>query len=129
MELTVGHETVNGEVIASFTLTELDEVMTVRELLQAFIYQKVTDSNQPVLPVTLTEYETRLNHKPTRDDKPVRNREKDWRHEADIAFEAFQKNTIFVIVDQVQLKDLDQKVKVATDSDIKFVRMIPLAGG
>ena len=123
MELTVAHENASGEVIASFTLSELDEVMTVRELIQAFVYQKVADSNQVKPTVSLTEYEKRLN------EQSAGKHTRDWHLEAEKAFDAFEKNAIFVIVDREQLKDLDQNVKIAPDSDVKFVRLIPLAGG
>ena len=58
-----------------------------------------------------------------------RRRSIDWTRQADAAIEAFGRNGFFVLVDDRQVADLDEDLKLHADSDIRFVRLVPLAGG
>ena len=45
------------------------------------------------------------------------------------ALEAFQDGVYYVFVDDAQVEDLDQEVRLRPDSRVTFLRLVPLAGG
>jgi hypothetical protein len=53
----------------------------------------------------------------------------DWEGQADQAIEAFRRNRFFVLVDDNQVTDLDQVLDLTADTDIRFIRLVPLVGG
>ena len=58
----------------------------------------------------------------------------DWEHQADFAVKAFERNGYFVFLHdprhgERQLEDLDEIVDVATDAELRFIRLVPLVGG
>ncbi len=46
-----------------------------------------------------------------------------------IALNAFQKNGFFMLVDDKQIEELDQRISLLHDSKISFVKLTPLVGG
>jgi hypothetical protein len=53
----------------------------------------------------------------------------DWETQADRAIEAFGRNGFFVLIDDRQVTELDEELDLSADSDIRFVRLVPLIGG
>ena len=45
------------------------------------------------------------------------------------ALQAFEDGTYYVFVDRVQYQCLDEQVRLEADSDVLFLRLVPLAGG
>lgn len=58
-----------------------------------------------------------------------RPRRVDWERQADRAIEAFERNSFFVLIDDRQITNLDDELALTADSDIRFVRLMPLVGG
>ena len=46
-----------------------------------------------------------------------------------LALRGFERNAFLVIVDDRQVTDLDAEIRLAPDTDITFVRLVPLVGG
>ena len=53
----------------------------------------------------------------------------DWREQADAAVRAFGRNGFFVFAGDRQVEDLDEELTLAEADVIRFVRLVPLAGG
>ncbi len=53
----------------------------------------------------------------------------DWEEQAAVAERAFGHNGFFVLVDGRQMEDVDDPVTFTTDSEVAFVRLVPLVGG
>ena len=53
----------------------------------------------------------------------------DWRAQADAAVRAFGRNGFFVFAGDRQVEDLDEELTLAEADVIRFVRLVPLAGG
>ncbi len=53
----------------------------------------------------------------------------DWEQQAGTALEAFSKNGFFVLVSGRQVTDLDETLDLAPDTEIRFIRLVQLAGG
>lgn len=127
--LTVWDELPLGEVVNVFELEVCGERLTARELIERRVSQEVQAYNlfapgyfrglvQP------TEAEATLNGSKLRQRRKV-DQEGQFRR----ALEAFERNGFFILVDDRQLDELDEVVEVTAESQVSFVRLVPLVGG
>ena len=137
MILTIRDETGTGKVTNELSLDMLDETITVRELIRSRIYQEVDEHNRRVrtadangLPfnglVTPTAVERQLN--PSHVGKPIA-RQIDWQKQFESACLAFERNGFFILIDDGQAENLDDRVTLRATSTISFVKLTPLVGG
>ena len=140
--LTIRDETASGQATNELTLDVLDETITVRELIRSRVYQEVQDHNRrladsPAVPfnglVTPRDEERVLNAKaggsPGTAGLPKRTREIDWRPQFEVACAAFERNGFFILVDDRQAESLDDTITIRHDTQVSFVRLMPLVGG
>jgi hypothetical protein len=127
--LTIHDETTSGQKTNSFTLDCLTERMTVRELIRARIYEEVQDYNQKQ-----PEYFRGL-VEPTNAERVLNGyklkarRQIDWQEQYQRALEAFGRNGFFILVGDKQAESLDQEFEVEVDTEVSFVKLVPLVGG
>ncbi len=127
--ITIHDETSSGQKTHSFTLECLTERMTVRELIRARIYQEVQDYNtrEPEYfrgLVEPTQAERTLNGYRLRERRKL-----DWQEQFQRATEAFERNGFFVLVGDKQAERLDDDFEVKVDTEVSFVKLLPLVGG
>jgi len=127
--LTIHDETATGTRTNSFTLDCLTETMSVRELIRARIYQEVQDYNQREPEhfrglVEPGDAERTLNGFKLRQRRKI-----DWEEQFQKALEAFDRNGFFVLVGDRQAESLDETFPVTVDTEISFVKLVPLVGG
>lgn len=127
--LTIHDETASGQKTNTFTLDCLTERMTVRELIRARIYQEVQDYNQKEPEyfrglVEPTNAERVLNGYRLRARRKI-----DWQEQFERSLQAFERNGFFVIVGNKQAESLDQQFDVHVDTEVSFVKLVPLVGG
>ena len=125
--VTVRDETFPGGQADELTLEFLTERVTVRELIRSRVYQEVTEYNasraqRPRLPFPLADVERRLN-------APRPRQRLDWEEQYQRAVHAFQKNGFLILVDDQQVDDLEAEIEVKPQTQITFLRLVPLAGG
>jgi hypothetical protein len=127
--ITIHDETASGQKTNTLTLDCLTEHLTVRELIRARIYQEVQDYN-----LKEPEYFRGL-VEPTNAEKvlngyKLKSRRKiDWQEQYQKALEAFERNGFFVLVGDRQADGLDQQFEVKVDTEVSFVKLVPLVGG
>src|SRR5688572_3151452 len=127
--LTIHDETASGQKTNTFTLDCLTERMTVRELIRARIYQEVQDYN-----LKEPEYFRGL-VEPSQADKTLngyklrKRRKIDWKEQYEKALDAFSRNGFFVLVGDRQAATLDEEFEVKVDTEVSFVKLVPLVGG
>jgi len=127
--LTIHDETASGQKTNTLTLDCLTEHLTVRELIRARIYQEVQDYN-----LKEPEYFRGL-VEPTNAEKVLNGyklkarRKIDWQEQYQKALEAFERNGFFVLVGDRQADSLDQQFEVKVDTEVSFVKLVPLVGG
>jgi hypothetical protein len=102
------------------------ERITLRELLRRRIEEEVREINAgrgdvPSL-VTPAAQETALNG-------ARRRRLVDADKQFDAAVRAFQRSRIVIIVDGRQVQDLDHAFGVTPQTEVRFVKLVPLVGG
>jgi hypothetical protein len=105
----------------------VSERITLRELLKRRIDEDVAELNaggDEIKPlVTPTAHERRLSG-----EKPTR-RTVNSERQLTAAVEAFERSRFVIIVDNRQVLDLDQPIVVTPDTEVRFLKLVPLVGG
>lgn len=127
--LTIFDETTLGERTEALRLEFLTDRITVRELIRSRVYEEVREYNlkQPGLfrgLVQPREAERLLNGYQLRKARQV-----DWEEQYRKAVEAFERNGFFVLVDDRQAETLDEEIEIRLNTQVSFVRLMPLVGG
>jgi hypothetical protein len=128
--LAVRDETVAGEQTHSLTLDFLSERITVRELIRSRVFQEVKDHNVQQNRTTFrglvqpSDAERELNGYRLR--KP---RQLNWKKQFEIALAGFEQNGFLILIDDHQAENLDEEFDITPDTQVSFVRLVPLIGG
>ena len=103
--------------------------MTVRELIRRRVYEEVQEYNlkdpdyfrglvQP------TDAERVLHGYRLRQRRKI-----DWEKQYQKAIEAFERNGFFILVDDRQVEGLDAEIEIRLNTEVSFIRLLPLVGG
>jgi hypothetical protein len=127
--LTIHDETASGQKTNTFTLDCLTEHMTVRELIRTRIYQEVQDYNLREPEYFRGLVEPSAAERVLNGYKLKAKRKIDWQEQFKRALEAFERNGFFVLVGNRQAESLDDQFEVKVDTEVSFVKLVPLVGG
>ena len=103
--------------------------VTLRDLVRGRLQQEVERYNQ-ALPETFhglvqpEESEQILNGFRMKTKRPL-----DWEAQCHRAYSSFGKNGFLVLVDGRQVTELDSRLDLHEDSEIDFIKLVPLVGG
>lgn len=128
--LTVRDESTSGQNIGQTVLEFLTERITVRELIRSRVYQEVQDHNrkshQHVFQglVQPTDTEKELNGYRLRTPREI-----DWKQQLEVALRAFERNGFLILVNDRQAESLDEEILIAPDTQVSFLKLVPLVGG
>jgi len=127
--LTVHDETLFGERENALTLDFLTETISVRELIRERVYEEVRQYNAAKPEyfrglVQPTDAEATLNGYRVRHRKPI-----DWEAQYARAIEAFERNGFFILIDERQAESLDEVIDIRPETQVSFVKLVPLVGG
>jgi hypothetical protein len=112
----------------------VSERISVRELMQRRIEEEAAEINagqkEPLPLVTPTMWEQRLNGRAGKPAAGDGGRKRvDAGEQLAAAVEAFAKGRIIVIVGERQVTDLDAPLTLAPDTEVTFLKLVPLVGG
>ncbi|AXP82684.1 hypothetical protein CJ739_3622 [Mariniflexile rhizosphaerae] len=130
MELILKDVTFTGDILNQIKIAVANERTTVKDLIAARVEAEVEAYNNK-LPeyfnglIQPTNAEKTLNGFKLRDRKQKIDVEK----QVLIAYDAFQKNGYFILIDDQQAGDLEQEVLVNKNTEINFVKLTQLVGG
>ena len=127
--LTIHDETTSGERRQSLTLHLPDPTITARELIRARVFEEVKAYNEArparflglVQPV---DTERELNGYKFREQRKL-----DWHEQSRAALEAFGRNGFVLLVDERQIETLDEEIRVRPETQVTFLKLVPLVGG
>lgn len=131
--ITIHDQSMSGESTNELAVDILTEQITVRELIRSRVYQEVQDFNRKQEAgvadryhglVQPTDAEITVNGFKLRSPTPI-----DWKMQFEKACEAFQRNGIFILIDNHQPMELDEQITLTARSTVNFVRLVPLVGG
>lgn len=129
--LTYRDETATGREIDRWTLPDVPDQITVREIVRLRVREEVARHNASPNRhfrglVQPSDAEVDLNGY-----RLQRVRKLDWEKQAEIAEAAFERNGFFILVGDRQVEDLDEVVDLTPgrDVDVAFVKLVALVGG
>lgn len=123
-------ETLGGDRLHEFTIASLAENLTVREIIRARIWQEVQEYNASQRSeafrglVQPTEVEARLNGPQAKTFKSV-----DWEKQFETAVRSFGTNGFFILIGDRQAESLDEVFRIGAETEVSFVKFVPLVGG
>ncbi len=129
MKLVLKDTTLTGDILNQITIAVENERTTVKELIAARVTSEVTSFNekQPEVFKGLiqpSETEKILNGFRLKKKKKI-----DVEQQILIAYDAFQKNGYFILIDDEQATELEQEVLISKDTSVHFIKLTPLIGG
>jgi hypothetical protein len=127
--LTLHDETAAGHSTGTFTLHLNDERITLRRLVERRIREEVESFNRGghdffrglIEPV---DAEPTLNGFKLKERRQI-----DWQVQFERAIAYFESNQVFVLCDGRQIESLDEELVVSPQTDIRFLKLVPLVGG
>ncbi len=129
MTIKIQDESITGLALKESNLTFNTLDVSIEEIISQRVLQEVEDYNQ-----RLPEYYHGLvapihAEKTVNGIKPKFRKPIDGEKQVYIALDAFKKNGFFVLVNDVQIEQLEQRVKLSEDTKISFIKLTPLVGG
>jgi hypothetical protein len=129
MNIIILDEQLNGSITNQFEIEIENDTISIQELIEKRVTQEVENYNNK-LPeyykglVEPTDAEKTLNGFKLKKRQLI-----DTEKQVYVALEAFQKNSFFILVDNRQIEELNQEIKINKHSKISFVKLTPLIGG
>ncbi len=129
MNILIIDELLNGNITNQFEIEIESGTITTQDLIEKRVKQEVENYNEK-----LSEYYNGL-VEPTEAEKTLngfklkRKLLIDHEKQVYVALNAFQKNAFFILVDNVQIEDLNQEIKLKNYSKVSFIKLTPLIGG
>lgn len=122
-------ETTAGGRDAAWVLEIFEERLALRELIRRRVYQEVAEHNAAQSEVFRglvqpTDTEATLNGYRMKSARRI-----DPRRQFDLAVTAFSRNGFVVLVDDRQVEELDDVVELHRDTEVTFLKLVPLVGG
>jgi hypothetical protein len=126
MLIEILDKTIPGDISNSFKI-ELEEITTPQEIISVRVKEEIKNYNKKANDklqslVRPLAKETLLNGF-------KKKKEIDVEKQIYVALEAFQKNGFFILVDDLQVSELDQKIQLKESSSISFIKLTQLVGG
>src|SRR6185369_2657128 len=103
--------------------------LTARDLIRERVRQEVEDFNRKQSDlynglVQPTDTERTLNGFKFRERRTL-----DWQEQFAKAIEGFERNAFILLVDESQVDDLDHVIPISAQTQVTFVKLVPLVGG
>ena len=127
--LTIYDETVSGAKSEGFDLEFETATITVRELIRKRVYEEVREYNLRDGECFRGFVQPSDAEKTPGGYKLKKRRQIDWEKQARLAEEAFTRNGFFILVDDRQVENLDDKIEIRLKTEVSFVKLTPLVGG
>ncbi len=125
--LSIVDETMSGKQRCAGDFHFDTETLTLRELISRRVQQEVERFNRSDVEVFrgLMEPEGIERLLNGVRERPVL----DWEKQVAKAITAFQGNGFLVLVDDRQITDLDQNLQLTAQTNVAFLKLVPLVGG
>jgi len=129
MTIHVWDEVIPGRRFSAEAFTVPQAETTTRELIRSRVQQEVERHNQNLPEVFCglvqpEESEQILNGFRMKVQRPL-----DWRLQFERACSSFERNGFLILVDGRQVSELDERIELVVDSEVQFIKLVPLVGG
>ena len=125
--ISILDETTAGENHSAGAFQFLEETLTLRDIIRLRVEQEAERFNQSETAVFRglvqpEESERILNGVRTR-------RKVDWQMQYATAVKSFEGNGFLVFIDNRQIMDLDEAIALTPQTQVAFLKLVPLMGG
>lgn len=131
MSLTVQlwDEAIPGTRSKSESITLPQSAMTMRELIRSRLQQEVERYNSTLPEVFRGLVQPEQSEQILNGFRMKVNRPLDWQVQYQRACSSFENNGFLVLVDGNQVCELDESIQLRANSEVQFVKLVPLIGG
>lgn len=129
MTVQIWDEVIPGQRSPAEPVVVPQGATTARELIRSRVQQEVERHNQSLPEVFCglvqpEESERILNGFRMKTRRPL-----DWPKQFERACAGFERNGFLLLVDGSQVSELDEPIELRADSEVQFVKLVPLVGG
>jgi len=129
MAVHIVDQVIPGQLSPAVSVLVPQAATTAGELIRSRVQQEVERHNQSLPEVFCglvqpEESERILNGFRMKTRRPL-----DWQKQFERACAAFQRNGFLLLVDGKQVSELDEPIELRADSEVQFVKLVPLVGG
>jgi chromosome condensin MukBEF ATPase and DNA-binding subunit MukB len=122
-------ETLGKARSTAWVLEVAEPILTAREILRRRVFEEVSRYNanhKEVFQglVQPTDTERVLNGYKLRAPRRL-----DWNEQFERAQQAFEKNTFVLLVGDRQVENLDEELMLSSETEVTFLKLVPLVGG
>ena len=122
-------QTTDGQATHALMVEFFKTRITAEELIRKRVTDEVRDYNRAKPGyfkglVQPTDAEQTLNGYKLRKERMI-----DADKQSEMALQAFQENRFLVLVGDRQVQRLDEEIELALDTQVSFVKLVPLVGG
>ena len=127
LSLSITYETTAGERCNAGAFQFDDATLTLRELIRVFVQEEVKRFNESGSEVFRGLVQPDASERVLNGvrERPVL----DWEKQFDKAIAAFKGNGFLVLLDEQQITDLDETLLLTPQSQLTFLKLVPLMGG
>lgn len=127
--VTFVDETTAGERGTAWHLEIFEERLTLREIIRRRVFQEVAEHNAAGAEVFRGLIQPGDTERALNGPQPKTHRRVDAEKQFARAVEAFSRNGFVVLVDERQVEELDTELQLGRDTEVTFLKLVPLVGG
>jgi len=127
--IQIRDEVIPGQSSAATAITVQHAASTTRELIRNRVQQEVDRYNQSLPEVFCGLVQPEESEQILNGFRMKTARLLDWKAQFDRACSSFERNGFLVLVDGRQVIELDEPIGLQADSEVQFVKLVPLVGG
>lgn len=119
-----------GKADATAWIMQVAEpILTAREILRRRVYEEVTRFNASKKEVFQGLVQPTGTERALNGFKLRKARALDWHEQFEQAVKAFDKRGFLLLVGNRQVESLDEELMLSADTEITFLKLVPLVGG
>jgi hypothetical protein len=104
-------------------------VLTAREILRRRVFEEVSRFNATKGGIFQGLVQPSDTERALNGYKLKKPRQLDWHEQFDQAVQAFEKHRFLLLVGERQVESLDEELMLGVETEITFLKLIPLVGG
>ena len=114
---------------AAWVLQVVEPMLTAREILRRRVFEEVSRFNATQGEIFQGLVQPNDTERALNGYKLKKARQLDWRDQFDKAVQAFDKQRILMLVGERQVESLDEELMLGAETEITFLKLVPLVGG
>jgi hypothetical protein len=125
----VWDEVVPGSRSCAQPVTVPQADSTARELIRSRVREEVERHNQSMPEVFCGLVQPEESERILNGFRMKAQRALNWEAQFDRACSSFERNGFLLVVDGRQATSLDERIELRADSEVQFIKLVPLVGG